>query len=128
MKILFVVSIFSLLLVCSNSKSCREERNKAYAEPPMLGGFIPQCETNKEMPGDVYATNDATYNRKNKKGEFFPYTDRYKLIQTEGSTSYSFCVNQETGERISKKFKLEKGDALLVSDQPEIICKKYKLT
>ena len=94
----------------------------------MLGGFIPQCETNKEMPGDVYATNDATYNRKNKKGEFFPYTDRYKLIQTEGSTSYSFCVNQETGERISKKFKLEKGDALLASDQPEIICKKYKLT
>ena len=128
MKILIVLSIFSLLLVCSNSKSCRQERNKAYAEPLMIGAFIPQCETNKEVPDDAYGTNDATYNQNNKKGPVFPFTDRYKLIQTEGSTSYSFCVNQETGERISKKFKLEKGDAELAVDQPEIVCKKYKLT
>lgn len=128
MKILIVVSIFSLLLVNSNCKSCREERNKAYAEPHMIGAFIPQCETNKEIPDDIYATNDATHNQNKKKEAFFPYTDRYKLIQTEGSTSYSFCVNQETGERISKKFKLEKGDAELAVDQPEIVCKKYKLT
>lgn len=128
MKVLIVVSIFSLLLVCSNSKSCREERNKAYAEPLMIGAFIPQCETNKEQPDDAYSTNDATYNQNMKKKALFQYTDRYKLIQTEGSTSYSFCVNQETGERVSEKFKLQKGDSVLAVDQPEIICKKYKLT
>lgn len=128
MKKLIIKSIFSLLLVGANCKSCREERNKAYSEPHMIGAFIPQCETNKEIPDDIYAINDATYNHNKKKKAFFPYTDRYKLIQTEGSTSYSFCVNQETGERISKKFKLDKGDLVLAENQPEIVCKKYKLT
>jgi len=129
MKLLFYLVVF--LSLASIQSSCQKARMKAFMDGPDVTDYVPLCVKSRKPPTIEPSDRDDPRGIEVEAQQLrTDDTDKYELFQSK--EEYIFCVDQDTGEPISKLFELVTQMDIRTHSFGRIkdkmlLCKKYKL-